>query len=253
MGLLRAIAFRLYGNIQKNLFFSAIKDEARKENILPINLGFLTLLGKDYLRGYPASFYLFFDKMPEINIDDPELSKMDKDISGPIYFIRSLTGGQNIKCDAKLAGAFALYSRIKHYSSSARLMRADIRLWGTSFYIEDEEYIYDPILLKKYPIDSFYHIYNPKQIMDVTDSILIKALSTFLTTDIEKEKDDFTSYADPDVLEDLYTQANSISNVNIDDDLRRYPDIKELRKYQLEQFFKDMDYNHEEGFIRLSI
>ena len=248
MGLFKAIGYRVNNEIQKVLFFNELRKECNNPDVNPINLGYLTLLGKDYLRGYPASFYLFFDKMPEIRINDHELLKMDDEISSPLFFLCYMTGTNTIKCDQKAAGTYALFSRIKHYSPNAKFIKADVRLWGTSFYVQDEEYVYEPLLLTKYPIDVFNRIYNPKNKKDITDSVLVRALNTFLTSDVEKEKEDFSVYVDADVLDDLYVQANNIT-VYEDEEFSRFPDYKTLRKSQLDDFFKDIGYKYGSGVI----
>ena len=243
MNLFKVIGSRLYYKIQRELFFYAIRQE--RDNILPVNMGFLTLLAKDYMRGYPASFYLFFDKMPVITLDYHDLLKLDKKIGVPLIYTCINKRVNGFAINPRLTSTYCLYSRIRHYSPEAQIYNADMRLWGNAYYVQDDEYVYDPIMLTKYPLDSFHHIYNPKNIKNMTNDIFVEVLDNLITSDKQKGKDDYFQFADVDILDNLYEQANSQETFN--------ENITELRKGQLEQFFKDMDYEYNSGYIQYLI
>lgn len=243
MNLFKVIGSRLYNKIQRELFFNAIRQE--RDNILPVNMGFLTLLSKDYMRGYPASFYLFFDKMPVITLDYHDLLKLDKKIGVPLIYTCLNKKVNRFAINPRLTSTYCLYSRIRHYSPEAQIYNADMRLWGNAYYVQDDEYVYDPIMLTKCPLDSFQHIYNPKNIKNMTNDIFVEVLDNLITSDKQKGKDDYFQFADVDILDNLYEQANSQESFN--------ENITELRKGQLEQFFKDMDYEYNSGYIQYLI
>lgn len=245
MSLFKVINARINKDIQKVLFYNALRIEKQKDNIYPLNLGFLTLLSKDYLRGYPASFYLLFDKMPDISLSLRELYTMDKKISGPIIYKCIQDKNDQVTCDNNLTRAYALYSRVKHYTNDTKIMRANLRLWGDTYYVQDDEYVYDPMLLYKYPINSFYNIYNPKKVHNITNHISVKLLEQELTSNIEQAKEDYFNYAESDVLDRLYNEAHSKKDSKNTIDL--------LRIAQIDDFFKTMNYEYESGFLQYII
>ena len=236
MGLFRIIRARISSRVQAVLFYNALIKETN--NILPINMGFLTLLGKDYLRGYPASFYILFDNAPKVRLSIFDLLEKDKKIAAPFVYNCISNQAQEIEFNKSLISAFALYSRVKHYTENARIMCGNLRLWGPTYYVQDDEYVYDTMLLHKLPIESFNNLYNPKNIEDITDDPTIALLNSELTHNINQAKEDYFEHADTDVLDNIYEEAVKSENIN---------DITELRKAQVEEFFKDMEYEYDSG------